>query len=135
MEIDRFRDCALAYGATRHRWPSPDRLLFDRLAATTEGAAILADVERTDRFLDTWDDGDASSAERIARLSAILTTAIGEKPARSIARRALRWQVGAIAAAILLGFALGFAEGSRGSSADLITQLILGPSSPRGMPL
>jgi len=121
MDLTRFEACAEAYGAERRRWPAREHALYDRFAATPEGAAILAEAERTDRFLDAWEvrEPDEALAEAIARVV---------RPRRP---RTLWWQATAFAASAIIGFAIGFAQVRDDGSADLVTQLLLGPTSVR----
>src|SRR3970282_696376 len=100
MDLTRFKACAEAYGADRRRWPGHEHGLFDRFAGTPEGAAILAEAERTDRFLDALEGGEP--AEGVAQ-----TIAGVVRPRR---RRTLWWQATAFAASAIIGFVLGFAQ-------------------------
>jgi len=115
MDLNRFEDCAAAYGADRRRWPAREFALYERLAGTPEGAAILALAERTDRLLDAY----ASSA-----------------PDSSLARRigALSWRrygvpAAAFAASAMLGFVVGFAQVRGAADAAFAARLLLGPQS------
>jgi ferric-dicitrate binding protein FerR (iron transport regulator) len=121
MDLTRFKACAGAYGADRRRWPAPEHGLFDRFAETPEGAAILAEAERTDRFLDALEVAgpDAALAETIAGRA---------RPRR---RRGLWWQATAFAASAIIGFVLGFAQVHDDGNGDVVTQLLLGPTSVR----
>src|SRR3989304_3145067 len=114
MDLTRFKGCAEAYGADRRRWPAREHALYDRFAATPEGAAILAEAERTDRFLDAWEvrEPDEALAEAIARVG------------RPRPPRTLWWQAPAFAASAIIGFAIGFAQVRDDGSADLVTQLL-----------
>ncbi|HLB15012.1 MAG TPA: hypothetical protein VJM14_08795 [Burkholderiales bacterium] len=125
MDLTRFKGCAEAYGADRRRWPAREHALYDRFAGTPEGAAILAEAERTDRFLD---------ALEVAAPDAALGRAITNLPSqRSGAggRRRFWIPAAAFAASAILGFAIGFAQVRDDGNADLVTQLLLGPESVR----
>jgi hypothetical protein len=123
MDLNRFRACAEAYGAERRRWPAPEHALYDRFAGTPEGGAILAEAERTDRFLDAFEV--AAPDERLA-------AAISHVPApRRPAGRLLWLPVAAFAASAILGFAIGFAQVRDDAGGDLVAQLLLGPASLR----
>ena len=118
MDLNRFKQCAAAFGAQRRRWPEADRALFDRFAATAEGAAMLAQAGRSDRFLDALAPGapDARIVRRIAAIS---------RPAW----RRLGVPAAALAASAVLGFAVGFAQVRGEAGADVVGPLLLGPSS------
>ena len=118
MDLDRFKQCADAYGAARHRWPSQDLALHDALAATPEGASILAAAERTDRFLDALPATvpPADLARRIV---------VRSRPAW----RRLGVPAAAFAASALLGFALGFAQTRDEADAAIAARLLFGPQS------
>jgi hypothetical protein len=124
MDLNRFRECAAAYGADRRRWPAREHALFDRFAGTPEGAAFLAEAERTDRFLEGFD---------VAAPDAALGRAISQRSAqrRAAARRRFWIPAAAFAASAILGFAIGFAQVRDDGGADLVTQLLLGPESVR----
>lgn len=126
MTLDRLRDCAEAYGADRRRWPADVQPLYDRFARTAEGAAVLAEAERTDRFLDAWHTGapDAALAQSIAGH-------VSGPPGR----RRIGWQATAFAAAAIIGFVIGFAQARNDAGTDVVTQLLLGPASMRGIGL
>lgn len=117
-ELKRFQQCAGAYGAARRRWPEHERALYDRLAGTPEGAAILAEAERTDLFLDAYATAAprAELARRFARVS---------RPAW----RRYALPAAAFAAAGALGFAVGLAQVRGAADADSVAQLLLGPQS------
>ncbi len=121
MDLNRFTQCAAAYGADRRRWPAREQALYDRFAGTPEGAAILAAAERTDRFLDRFEV--AAPDERLAHAIA--------GAARPRRRSALWWQVTAFAASAIVGFVLGFAQVPDEGGGDLATQLLLEPASVR----
>jgi hypothetical protein len=118
MELKRFHACASAFGAERRRWPERERPLYDRLAATLEGAAILADAERADRFLDAFEP--MAPDPRLARR--IVATV---RPAW----RRFGVPAAAFAASAVLGFALGFLQARSEAEADLAARLLLGPQS------
>jgi hypothetical protein len=132
MDLTRFKACAEAYGADRRRWPAHEHRLYDRFAGTPEGAAILAEAERTDRFLDGFEVAGpgAGLAETISNRAS--------SPGRRGAarrRRVLWLQAGAFAASAIIGFAIGFAQVRDEGSADLVGQFLLGPDSVRGIGL
>jgi hypothetical protein len=124
MDLNRFKDCAAAYGAARRRWPPREHPLYDRFAGTPEGAAILAEAEGTDRFLDRFEVAapDEALREAIANPS----------PRRKGAGRRRFWvSAAAFAASAILGFAIGFAQVRGDGDTDLVTQLLLGPEGVR----
>ena len=114
MDLTRFKACCDAYGAERRRWPAQEHALYDRLAATAEGAAIMADAERTDRYLDGFEvaQPDPSVMAQVA--------ATGTLGWRRLAKPAA-----ALAASAVLGFVVGFAQARSG--ADVPVHLLLGP--------
>ena len=99
MNFNRFTQCCAAYGAARRRWPDAERWLFDHFARTMEGAVLLAEVERTDRFLDAL--APAEPHPRFTRDLVRLT-----KPAW----RRFGAPVAALAASGLLGCVVGFVQ-------------------------
>jgi hypothetical protein len=117
-DLNRFEQCAGAYGAARRRWPEREHALYDRLADTPEGTAILAQAERTDRLLDAYAPAapQARAARRVAALS---------RPAW----RRLAVPAAALAASAALGFAVGFAQVEGARDADFVARLLLGPQS------
>ena len=121
MDLTRFKACAEAYGADRRHWPAHAHGLYDRFAGTPEGAAILAEAERTDRFLDAWEVREPDEALALAIAGVV-------RPRR---RRTLWWQATAFAASAIIGFVIGFAQVRDDGSGDLVTQLLLGPTSVR----
>ena len=134
MDLNRFKTLAEAYGAARRRWPEDAQPLYERFAETPEGATVLAEAERIDRFLDALEV--AASDDRLAQ--AIVAEALSSSPRSGIAeggrvvrRSRLRWQLGAFAASAILGFALGFAQVRDDTGPDLVTQLLLGPVGVR----
>ncbi len=125
MDLIRFKGCAEAYGADRRRWPAREHGLYDRFAGTPEGAAILAEAERTDRFLDGFE---------VAAPDEALGQAISNRSARSRAaggRRRFWIPAAAFAASAILGFAIGFGQVRDDGNADAVTHLLLGPTSVR----
>ncbi|MGH8681443.1 MAG: hypothetical protein ACREVS_22770 [Burkholderiales bacterium] len=127
MDLTRFRACAEAHGADRRRWPAREHALYDRFAATPEGVAILAEAERTDRFLDGFEVAESDQA---------LAEAISNRPSRGrgaggVVRRRFWLPAAAFAASAILGFVIGFAQVRDDGSGDLVTQLLLGPTSVR----
>jgi hypothetical protein len=126
MNMHRFRECAEAYGAHRRRWPARDQPLFDALAATPEGAALLAQAGRTDEFLDAWD-----AEEPPALLQQRITGQIGPLPptASSPSRRSRAWvPLGSLAASIVIGFFIGFTQGSMQDGAvEWLGQFLVDP--------
>ena len=127
MELNRFKQCAGAYGAARRRWPQREQALHDRLAGTPEGAAILAEAERSDRFL----DGYAPAAPRAGYASAAPQARVARRIG-ALATPAWR-RYGALAAAFaasaVLGFAVGFAQVRSAGDAEDVARLLLGPQS------
>jgi hypothetical protein len=124
MDLNRFKECAAAYGAARRRWPGRERALYDRYAASAEGAAILAEAERGDRFLDAYVQ---------AAPQAGLARRIGAR-ARPAWRR-YGVPAAAFAASAILGFAVGFAQARGEADDDLLAELLLGPQSVREIEL
>jgi len=125
MDLTRFKGCAEAYGADRRRWPAREHALYDRFAGTPEGAASLAEAERTDRFLDAFEVAEPDEA---------LGQAISNLPPqrRGAGGRRRFWiPAAAFVASAVLGFAIGFAQVRDDGSADLVTQLLLGPENIR----
>jgi ferric-dicitrate binding protein FerR (iron transport regulator) len=118
MDLNRFKDCAAAYGKERRRWPAQELELYDRFARTPEGAAILAQAERTDRFLDAFVPAapDPGLARRVG---------VPAKPAW----RRFGAPAAALAASAALGFAVGFAQVRDEIDADPVARLLLGPQS------
>ncbi len=118
MDLNRFKQCSAAWGADRRRWPQHEQPLYDRFAATVEGAAILAEAGRTDRFLDAFEP--VAPDPRLAR--------------RIVARARPAWYrlgkpAAALAASALLGFAVGFAQARSAADTDAAARLLLGPQS------
>lgn len=125
MDLTRFKGCAEAYGADRRRWPAREHALYDRFAGTPEGAAILAEAERTDRFLDGFEVAEPDEA---------LGQAISNRSAQKRgtgARRRFWIPAAAFVASASLGFAIGFAQVRDDGDVDLVTQILLGPESIR----
>ncbi len=136
MDLNRFKECAEAYGAERRRWPVGEHALYDRFAGTLEGAAILAEAERTDRFLDAYEVAEpgAALAETISDLPSSTRRGGAKRRGggdRDHARRRFWLSAAAFAASAVLGFAIGFAEVREEPQADAITRLLLGPESFR----
>ena len=124
MNLNRFKECSAAFGAQRRRWPEREQPHYDHFAGTVEGAVILAEAERTDRFLDSFEPAapDRRLVRRIAALS---------KPT---------WRrFGAPAAALLasgiLGFVLGFVQARDAADANFAAELLLGPHSSQELGL
>ena len=118
MDLNRFEQCAAAFGAERRRWPEVERPLFDRFAGSAEGAAVLAEAGRSDGFLDALAPAapDAGLVHRIVSVS---------QPAW----RRLLVPAAALAACALLGFAVGFTQARGEADADVVGPLLLGPRS------
>jgi len=117
MDLNRFKECAAAYGAARRRWPESARALHDQFAGTAQGAAILAEAERSDRFLDAFDTAapGLQLARRVGALPAPLWRRLGV-PA-------------ALAACAMLGFVLGFTQARNTADTSVAARLLLGPQS------
>ncbi|MBP6382619.1 MAG: hypothetical protein KBG29_06350 [Pseudomonadales bacterium] len=136
MDIHRFTELALAHGATRERWPRPDRALYDRFAATPEGMAALADAERIDAFLDGWQPR-ADDAGRVARIVRAATAndagdAVAAPVARTVvvpSRRVAAWLSTGFVASALFGFVLGFTQASTNSDDEAYIDLLLGSNT------
>jgi len=135
MDLTRFKACAEAYGADRRRWPVREHALYDRFAGTPEGVAILAEAERTDRFLDAWEVREPGEALVQAISNLPSSRRRGARKAGGVVRprrRTLWWQVTAFAASAIMGFVIGFTQVYEEHSADdVLTQLLLGPASVR----
>jgi hypothetical protein len=118
MDLNRFKECAAAYGAAKRRWPEGAQVLYDQFAGTAKGAAILAEAERSDRFLDAFDTAapNLQLARRVGALSAPAWRRYGVPAA-------------ALAASAALGFVLGFAQVRNAADTDLAARLLLGPQS------
>lgn len=134
MSIERFTELAQAWGAERARWPEHERALHERFADTPEGMAILADAQRIDLFLDTWqlpDEGD----ERIARI--VAATRLGAHAAapppalRPVATRRHygAWLSSGFLASAVLGFVLGFTQPDTVDTGPAYTEMLLGSTS------
>ena len=118
MDLNRFKECSAAFGAERRRWPEREHPLYDRFAGTADGAAILAEAERADRFLDALEP--AVPDRHLARSIA----ALGRPAPRRLGA------VGtALAASALLGFVLGFVQVRSAADTDVAARLLLGPTS------
>jgi hypothetical protein len=128
MTLERFRECAEAYGADRRRWPPGEHALYDRHARAPEGVAILAAAERTDRFLDALELDEP----REAFVQGVIAQAGGRGALRS---RRLWIGAAAFAASAVFGFVVGFAQVRDDPGADAVAQLLLGPASVRGIGL
>jgi hypothetical protein len=101
MSAQRFRELCAAYGAARRRWPESEQAIFDRFADDDAGARALVDAARVDALLDEWHDSDDDAA-RDARILAAARAAP--------TRLAPGWIATALAACVVLGFALGFLQ-------------------------
>jgi hypothetical protein len=134
MDLKRFEACAQAYGAGRHRWPAREHALYDRYAATPEGAAILAEAERTDRFLDAFEITDAKDALKEAISHQVSRTRSDRAPGGPVRRRV--WlSAAAFAACAIFGFVIGFTQVHDDAIGDLFAQSLLGPESFQEMGL
>lgn len=118
MDLNRFKECSAAYGADRRRWPQREHPLYDRFAGTSEGAAILAEAGRTDRFLDALET--AAPDPRLAGGIAAIARPAWYRLAKPAA---------ALAASAVLGFAVGFAQARSIADTDIAARLLLGPQS------
>jgi hypothetical protein len=117
MDLTRFTECAAAFGAERRRWPAREHALYDRFAATPEGAAILADAARVDGFLDAW-EVTAPAPRPVGQIGALARRS----------RRRIAVLAAALAACAGAGFAVGFAQAQ--SAVDIVSpDLLLGPQS------
>jgi hypothetical protein len=116
MDLDRFKACSAAFGAERRRWPQPDHALYDRLANTPEGMAILAQAGRTDRFLDALEPAlpDRRRTRQIGALARPAWRRLG-KPAA------------ALAASALVGFVVGYLQSHGATDASVAAQFLMGP--------
>lgn len=118
MDLSRFKECSAAFGADKRRWPPHDQVLYDRVAQTPDGMAILAEVSRTDHFLDALTSALPDS--RRARHVAVLAMP---------AWRRLGIAAAALAASALLGFMLGYLQTHTAADTGAVAQLLLGPQS------
>ena len=118
MDLDRFKDCSTAFGAERRRWPQREHPLYDRFANTSEGMAILAEAERTDRFLDALEPAPPD-ARRVRRIGALVMPVW-----RRLARPAA-----ALAASAAIGFVVGYLQSQGGADTGVLAQLLLGPQT------
>ena len=116
MDLNRFKDCAAAYGAARRRGPAREPGLSDRFAATPAGAALLAQAQRTDRFLDAY----RSQAPAAALARGIIALS---RPAW----RRYGVPAAAFTASAVLGFAVGLAQVRGDADAAFAARLLLGP--------
>jgi hypothetical protein len=118
MDLDRFKECSAAFGAERRRWSEADHALYDLLADTPEGMAILAEAGRTDGFLDALEPAppDPRRARQIGALA---------RPAwRRLAKAAA-----ALAASAAVGFVVGYLQSHGITDTGAVAQLLLGPQS------
>lgn len=95
----RFVELADAYGSVIARWPEAVRAQAMEMAKHPRMQAVLADAERLDAQLDLWTvpSPDPAFAARI----------LGNRPTRSISRRARLWWSGIGIATALAGAAAG----------------------------
>jgi hypothetical protein len=128
MDIDRFTELAAAHGASRERWPPEQRTLYDGLAPTREGMAILADAERIDALLDGWIT-QVDNAGRPARILAAAAAQPNVAPPQRSPRALRAWLSTGFAASAVLGFVLGFAQTSGGSDETAYAELLFGNTS------
>lgn len=134
MDLNRFKTLAEAYGAERRRWPESAQPLYERFANTPEGALVLAEAERIDRFLDALEvtaPDDDLAPSIVAEALASTRKNPGADHGRAARAIRTRWQLGAFAASAILGFVLGFLQVRGDGGPDLITQLVLGPVGVR----
>ena len=120
MNLQRFQELCAAYGADPRRWPEAERPLFGHHAQTLEGTAALKEAARIDAFLQNWHDPALDEA-RVARILAA-SSAIPRQ------RVAVAWLSTGFAASALLGFLLGFLQGSTENSGAELADLLLGNS-------
>jgi hypothetical protein len=121
MDLDRFKELSAAYGAERRRWPQREHALYDRLADTPEGMAILTEADRTDRFLDTLEPA-VPDPRRPRRIDALAQPAWRRLAAPTAA-------LAASAAICVLGFIVGYLQSHGPVDAGGVAQLLLGPQS------
>lgn len=119
MDIERFRQLADAYGASRERWPREAQALYEHFASTPEGARILAQAASLDTLLDGFRPR-AIDPLRPARIV---------RAAHRPGRRALAWIAMAYAASAVLGFTLGFTALAADEDELLYSGLLYGSSS------
>jgi hypothetical protein len=121
MDLDRFKELSAAFGAGRRRWPEREHALYDRLADTPEGMAILAEAGRTDGFLDALEPArpDPRRARRVG--------ALAQSAWRRLAGPAVA--LAASAAVCFLGFIVGYLQARGPVDTGGVAQLLLGPQS------
>jgi hypothetical protein len=118
MDLDRFKTCSAAFGAERRRWPQREHPTYDRFANTPEGMVILAQADRTDRFLDALEPA-RPDARRMWGISAL---------ARPTWRR-LGKPAAALAASAAIGYVVGYLQSRGAADTGVLAQLLLGPQS------
>jgi hypothetical protein len=118
MDLDRFKEYSAAFGAERRRWPQRHHGFYDRFANTPDGMAVLAEADRTDRFLDALEPAapDPRRARQIGRLARPAWRRLG-KPAA------------ALAASAAIGFVVGYLQSHGTADTDVAAQLLLGPQT------
>lgn len=118
MDLDRFKACCAAYGAQPQRWPHSEQALYAHFAASPVGAAVLADAERTDRFLDGFEPAPPDPYF-LRSLNAL---------ARPAWRR-FSLPAAALAACAVFGFVLGFVQMQNAADARVAVHLLWGLQS------
>ena len=134
MDLSRFKTLAEAYGTERRRWPENAQPLYERFANTPEGATILAEAERIDRFLDALEvasPDDDLAPSIVAEALASARSSDRAEGGRTLRLVRLRWPLGAIAASAIIGFALGFSQVRDDGGPELVAKLLLGPVDVR----
>jgi len=113
MTLERLRELLDAHGADPDRWPAGERAAAEVLIeGRAEARALVAEAARLDALLDRW-PAPAASPFLAARIAALATDLPQRKP--SLAERLGWWlpgpvwpQLAGLAAALLIGFTLGF---------------------------
>jgi hypothetical protein len=104
-DLERLRVLVESYGSDPERWPAEERHAFERLSASVEARAWLAEQRRLDAWLARAEDVEPSPA---------LLRRVAEIPVRQGAPRAWVWPFGRLrnavavaAAAATMGMVVG----------------------------
>jgi hypothetical protein len=113
MDRSRFKAILDAYGAAARRWPDRERLPAQAMAQSPDGAALVREAAEVDAALDLA-GGRANTdllAVRILR-GYLMRRLLSPAP------------LGALAASVLLGIAVGFGAGRAAPPADAADQVL-----------
>jgi hypothetical protein len=91
MTPDQFRRLAETWGGDVERWPAATREAARRLAASAEGAAVLDQQARLDRFLAVAPEIETERADRSSLLVLQRLAAMPQQHRPPWHRRLLRW--------------------------------------------